>query len=321
MLSEVLEAYAPVMEKGRKPHAPGISMSSLFPCPYRLYLVHTGQMYQGREWTPQQLWNMDDGWTQEQQSVERLKAAGVEIIDRQNNVTIGRSKVPGSYDGAFVLNGRKYLWEHKAYDQNTEVVQFLQMWGMDKLPSQKAQTNGYMLGAGLEWCDFFVKVKNNNTYIDLPYGIDRPFIDEIVEWCDKIRLENWKPEPKECKWCNHCGVRCFEDMTDFSWIATADEAEIVEKWVKGKQFVNIGKMMQEEADQVLIGVRDKDGNFIQRGLIGDKDLLVLPGLEIKKTISHRFNIDKSLVLEHFGPEGLIKVGQESESISYRHKET
>ena len=264
---------------------------------------------------------MDDGWYQEQQSVERLKKAGVEIIDRQNRITIGKSKVPGSYDGAFLLNDRKYLWEHKAYDQQAEAVQFLQMWGMDRLPAQKAQTNGYMLGAGLEWCCFFVKVKNNNTYIDLPYRIDRPFIDEIVEWCDKIRLDGWKPEPQECKWCSTCGMGCFGSVTDFSWIQTATESEMVEKWVKGKQFVDIGKALQEEADSVLIGIRAKDGHFVQKGLIGDKDLLVLPGLEIQKLTSHRFDIDKSLVLEHFGPEGLMTVGVEKTVISYRHKET
>lgn len=320
MLSEILEAWAPSLQRNNK-HAGGISCSGLYPCPYRLYLVHTGE-YSRRKggFTPQQLLNMDDGWYQEQQSVERLKKAGVNIIDRQGKVLIGKSHVPGSYDGAFILNDIKYLWEHKAYDQNSEAVQFIQMWGMDKLPSQKAQTNAYMLGAGLEWCDFFIKVKNNNTYIDLPYQIDKPFIDEIVDWCDKIRLERWKPEPKKCKWCSMCGLDCFGDESDFSWISTASDTEAVDKWIKGKQFVDIGKMMQEEADAVLIGIRDKEGKFVQKGLIGDKDVLVLPGLQISKTIAHRFDIDKSLILEEFGPDGLIKVGREHEVVSYRHKE-
>jgi len=320
MLSEILEAWAPQLQKQNK-HAGGISASSLYPCPHRLYLVHTGEfMRQRGAFTPQQLLNMADGNDQEEQSVRRLKSAGIEIIDRQNRITIGESKVPGAYDGAFVLNNRKYLWEHKAYDQNTEAVQFVQMWGMDRLPAQRAQTNAYMLGAGLEWCDFFIKVKNNNNYIDLPYKIDRPFIDEIVNWCDKIRLEDWKPEPVECKWCRTCGVGCFGDAPDLSWIGEATDAEAVDKWIKGKQFVNIGKMMQEEADAVLIGIRNKEGGFIKKGLIGDKDVLVLPGLQISRMTSHRFDIDKSLILEEFGPEGLMKVGRGHEITSYRHKE-
>ena len=150
MLSEIIYASAGVVEKKREPHVPGLSMSSLYPCPYRLYRVHTGKMYQGRKFTPQQLLNMADGLTQETQSVERLAEAGIKIENRQNRVTVGRSNVPGSYDGDFELNGIRYLWEHKAYDKDTAAVQFLQMWGMDKLPNQRAQTNGYMLGAGLE---------------------------------------------------------------------------------------------------------------------------------------------------------------------------
>lgn len=320
MLSEILEAAAPRRRQAR-PGRSGISMSSLFPCPYRLRLVHEGR-YWPKEQTAQEFYNMSDGWTQEQQSVERLAAAGVQIIDRQNKIFVGKSMVPGSYDGAFVLGGTKYLWEHKAYDSLAQAVQFLLQWGMDKLPAQRAQTNGYMLGAGLIHCDFFVKVKNNNTYRDIVYGIDRPFIEEIVEWCDKLRLENWKPEPAECKWCSMCGVNCFKagEKIDLSWIASADESEMVDKWLKGKQFLEIGKMLQEEADRVLIGIRNKEGEFLQRGLIGDKDVLILPGLQISKIASHRFDVDKSLILKEFGPEGLIKVSREHEVVSYRHKE-
>ncbi len=318
MLSEILDAYAPHYEKSREPHAPGISMSGLFPCPYWLWLVHTEQAYQ-REWTSQQIWNLDDGHDQEDQSVRRLEAAGVHIQNRQRTVYIGKSKVPGHYDGDFTLFGRNWLWEHKAYDSQSDAVQFLRMWGMDKLPSQRAQTNAYMLGGGLEWCNFFVKVKNNNTYIDEPYSIDRPFIDEIVEWCDRIRLDNWTPEKKPCEWCSMCRASCFGDIIDSTWVQTASETDAVDKWIQGKQFVNIGSMMQEEADVVLIGIRAKDGHFIQKGLIGDKDVLLLPGMVIKKTVSHRLNMDKSLILQHFGPEGLIKVGRNSISVSYRHK--
>jgi hypothetical protein len=319
MLSELLEAGAPTVRNSR-PGRTGLSMSSLFPCAYRLRLVHDGK-YWGKNITPQQFYNMDDGWWQEEQSVKRLaQFAKIRIIDRQNRVTIGKSMVPGSYDGAFVLDSVKYLWEHKAYDKYSEAVQFMEMWGMDRLPGQKAQTNGYMLGAGLEWADFFVKVKNDNTYKDIPYQIDKPFIEEIVEWCDKIRLEDWKPEPTKCKWCPSCGVNCFGETLDFSWIQTAEETEIVDKWKKGKQFVNIGSMLMEEADAALIGIKDKEGNITVPGLIGDKDLLVMPGLEIKRVAYPSRAVDKALVLQEFGPEGFIKVSRERFTVQYRHKE-
>lgn len=319
MLSKILEAAAPT-RRDMSGRATGITVSSLFPCPYRLRLVHDNK-YWSQEITPQQFYNMDDGHWQESQSVERLKAAGIVIENRQRRIYVGRSEVPGHYDGDFGLNGIRYLWEHKAYDQYAEALQFLRMWGMNKLPSQKAQTNAYMLGGGLEWCDFFVKVKNNNTYVDVTYRLDRPFIEEITEWCDKIRLEDWKPEPLQCQWCSSCGVGCFEEEIDFSWIATADSEEVVEKWKTGDKYEKVGKMLKEEADQVLIGIRDKEGRFIQKGLIGDKELLVLPGLQISKVIAHRFDIDKSLVLQELGPEGLMKVGREKDTIQYRHKET
>ncbi len=320
MLSEILDAAAPTKRAPRPNRPGGISMSSLFPCPYRLRLVHDGK-YWGDSLTPQQHYNMADGNDQEEQSVKRLAAAGITIENRQKEVVVGRSKVPGAYDGDFELNGKRYLWEHKAYDQNTDAMWFLKQWGMAKLPEQRAQTNGYMLGGGLERADFFVKVKNNNTYIDIPYSIDRPFIDEIVEWCDRIRLDDWKPKPEECKWCTLCRVGCFDHLVDLSWIATADETKMVEKWKQGTQFIGIGKMLQEEADAVFIGIRDKEGKITQPGLIGDKELLVLPGLEIKKSTSHPFKLSKALVLQEFGPEGLIKVGTSNPVVQYRHKET
>lgn len=320
MLSEILEAAAPTKREIRSDRAPGISMSSLFPCPYRLRLVHDNK-YWSQEITPQQHYNMDDGWYQEEQSVRRLKKAGVTIIDRQKKVTVGKSMVPGTMDGAFALDGVRRVWEHKAYDQNANAIWVLVNFGFDSLPSQKAQTNGYMLGDGSDEAVFFVKIKNNNNYVDRLVRLDRPFIEEIVEWCDKIRLEDWKPEPVECSWCSSCGVGCFDEAIDMSWIASADSSEMVDKWKKGKQFIGIGEMMQEEADAVFIGIKNKEGKFIQKGLIGDKELLVLPGLEIKKVVAHQFNIDKQLVLQEFGPEGLVKVGREKDVIQYRHKET
>ena len=95
---------------------------------------------------------------------------------------------------------------------------------------------------------------------------------------------------------------------------------MVEKWKKGKQLVDVGKMLMEEADLAFLGVRNSDGKLIQKGFIGDGDLLVMSGLEIKKIQVHRFDIDKGLILEHFGPGGLMKVGREKDTIQYRHKE-
>lgn len=319
MLSEILEAAAPTKREVRADRAPGISMSSLFPCPYRLRLVHDGR-YWSEEITPQQHYTMDDGWWQEEQSIRRLERAGIVIVDRQKRVAVGKSKVPGRMDGAFVLDGTRRVWEHKAYGDDSNDLWTLLTRGLDRLPGQKAQLNGYMLGDGSEEGCFFVKAKSSNTYTDRLIKLDRPFIEEIVEWCDKIRLEDWKPEPVECEWCPSCRVGCFEDVVDFSWIQSADSAEMVEKWKKGKQFIGIGKMLQEEADAVFIGIRDAQGKY-HNGLIGDREMLILPGLEIKRVTAHRFDIDKSLILQEFGPEGLVKVGHEKDVTQYRHKET
>ena len=84
--------------------------------------------------------------------------------------------------------------------------------------------------------------------------------------------------------------------------------------------VTSGKALQEAADALLIGIRDKEGNFVQKGFIGDGDRLLVPGLEIRKLTSTRHNIDEHLVLKYFGAEGLVKVMIEKPVVSYRHKE-
>lgn len=317
MLSEVLEAWAPSLQKSTR-RAPGLSISALFPCPYRLYMVHTGEFTRQRgKWTPQQILNADDGWSQESQSVERLAKAGIKIIDRQMRVSVGASQIPGSIDGAFIAKGKKRLWEHKAYDQGSDAVKTLQLWGLDRLPNQKAQSNGYMLGARLDEVDFFVKVKNNNDYIDRVYPIDLPFITEIVDWCDRIRLDAWAPEPKECQWCSYCGFGCFDPVLDFSWMSEVSEEEMVEKWKKGDQFKKIGEMLLDDARTYFVGKKDKHGNVLSEGIIGDRDLLLAGDLEVKKVMQHRFNIKKDLVVQEFGVEGLFKVAEESDIATYR----
>jgi len=279
-------------------------------------------VHENRYWdediTPQQFYNMSDGWDQEEQSVKRLARAGVVIRNRQNRIFIGKSRVPGSYDGDFELNNLVCIWEHKAYDQQSDAVQTFMLHGIEGLPAQKTQTNAYMLGSGINHCCFHIKIKNNNTYMDTVYEIDRPFIEEIVEWCDRIRLDNWKPEPVKCRWCAKCGVGCFGEVLDFANITTMSESEAVKKWIEGKQLVGVGEMMQEEADAVLIGIRDKQGNFIQKGLIGDKDTLILPGMEIRRIVSHGMSVEKSLILSNFGPDGLMKVSVPYVRTQFRH---
>jgi hypothetical protein len=313
MLSEVLEAAAPVKREVRSDRQPGISMSSLFPCPYRLYKVHIGQ-YWGEDITPQQYYNMADGWDQEEQSVKRLAKAGVKVIDRQKKVKVGRSGVPGTMDGAVVVNGIRYVWEHKAYDDKSESLWEMRTLGFDGMPSQKAQTNGYMLGDGSEHACFFVKVKNNNTYEDRRIGIDLSFIKQIVSWCDSIRLDNWVPVPQRRKWCSQCNVGCFDPVLDFSKLGVAHAPEMAERWLQGDKLEKVGEMMKKEARAFFVG-SEKDEI---EGIIGDRDSLIVDDLiEIKKIVSRRFDVSKQKVLEVFGPDGLIKVGENKEITQYR----
>lgn len=315
MLREVLEAYAPKRREPRPDRTPGISMSSLYPCAHRLRRVHDG-VFWDNTLTPQQFYTMDDGWFQEEQSVQRLAKAGVQIIDRQKTVTVGKSNVPGSMDGVVVINGKRRVWEHKAFGSNNFE---LLTRDLINFPGYKAQVSGYMLGDGSDECVFFVKNRDSNTYWDTIVKLDMDFIGQILEWCDRIRLDDWKPEPVYTSYCQHCRVNCFLEEFNFGSIASASEYDLVEKWKQGKQLSNVGEMMMEEVDTELIGIRGKDGQIIRQGLIGDKDILVLPGMEIRRTISHRFDIDKSAVLEHYGPEGLIKVGRDRDIVSFRHK--
>jgi hypothetical protein len=321
MLSEVLEAAAPI-KRAKRPGRSGISISQLYPCSYRLRLVHDGNYWE-EEITPQQYYNMDDGWTQEDQSVKRLAKAGIIINNRDfqgRSVTIGKSKVPGSSDGTFTLSGIRRVWEHKAYDNDTSAVWTLKNLGMDYLPNQKSQVNGYMMGYGLQEAVFFVKIKNNNTYIDTIVKLDRPFIEEIIEWCDKIRLEDWKPEPVKTPWCASCGLGCFGDLLDFSWVGQRPSDELsrtmADKWLQGDKLEKLGDMLKNESRAYFVG----DSKAEIEGIIGDESLLVVEDLlEVKKIIQHRFTISKQRVLEEFGPEGLIKVGEESKVTQYRFK--
>jgi len=314
MLSEIIFASVPRKDKVSRPT--GISGSSLFPCAYRLLKVHEGATIQ-EDLEPRQILNMSDGWTQENQTVERLAEAGIKVYDRQREVEIGKSKVKGHIDGLFNLGNTTRLFEHKAW--STQRFTEFSSLGIEAYPQEKAQTNGYLLGLGLEEVDFIVKCKENNDYSDQVYKIDRPFIEEIVEWADKIRLEGWKPEPKECKYCAHCGLDCFGSHLDFSSITNASSPEMVKKYTQGYMMKALAEQMMDEARSYFVGKEDKYGNILVQGIIGDKDTLMLEGLTIKKIIQHRFDISKQKIVEFYGPEALVKVGEENNITQYRFK--
>jgi hypothetical protein len=311
MLSELL--MTAVQAKGRRPRpdrVPGLSCSSLFPCPYALYKVHTGSTWE-EELTPQQLLNLEDGWFQEEQSIQILKEyTGIEVKDRQAHITVGRSNISGHIDGT-VYQDKKRLWEHKAWGSSR--FDWFISKGIDAFPGEKAQVNAYMLGMGLDECVFFVKRKETNDYCSPIIPLDKDYILPIINWADKIRLDGWIPEPQLTSMCAHCGLNCFGEVVDFSWIKEAKAPEMAEKWKQGKKFMDVGGMLMEEARTFFVGSRD--GNI--KGIIGDESLLLIDGLKIMKIISHRFDIKKELVLKEFGPEGLVKVGEEKEVTSYR----
>lgn len=317
MLSEVLFTYTDGHRQPRGDRVPGLSCSQLFPCPYYLYKVSTGEVWE-REVTAQQLLNMEDGWNAEEQSVRRLGRAGIKIYSRQMKVRIGKSGVPGTIDGLVDANGKTYLWEHKAWNENN--FRIFKNFGLEKFPGQRTQVQAYMVGTGLDACDFYVKYKDNNDYHDIVEDLDLDYIMPTIEWCDRIRIDKWVPEPKECKWCAYCGFKCFGDIIDFSWISTADATEMAEKWVKGDKLSKVGEMLKDEARTYFLGKTDKRGIVLAEGIIGDKDLLLVGTLQIKKVIMHRFDINKEKILEFFGPEGLMKVGEEKDITTYRFRE-
>lgn len=311
MLTELLKTA--VEARGNIPQpdrAPGLSCSALFPCPYFLYVVQTGQV-QKEELSAQQLLNMSDGWDQEEQSVRRLKEIlGIIVKNRQARVTVGRSNIPGKIDGE-VEFGTRYLWEHKAWASNR--FDWFVTRGIDAYPGEKTQINAYMLGRGLTECIFYVKRKENNDYHDPVVKLDKSFIVPIIEWADKIRIEKWTPEPKLCEYCSHCGIKCFGEVIDFSWIKEAKASEMADKWRKGKKLTDVGNFLIDEARTYFVG--DKKRTI--KGLIGEEDLLLVEGLKVQRIIQHRFDIRKERVLEEFGTAGLMKVGEENNVVQYK----
>jgi len=317
MLAELLKTA--VEARGRVPQPdrqPGLSCSALFPCPYKMYLVHIGKTWE-EPLTAQQLLNLEDGWDQEEQSVRRLKEKlGVTVKNRQAVVSVGKSSIPGKIDGEVDLD-EKYLWEHKAW--NTSRYSWFVANGINAYPGEKAQSNAYMLGRGLEKCIFWVKEKDDNDYTDILVKLEKEFILPIIEWADKIRLDGWVPQPELCKVCSQCGVKCFGEVIDFSWIETASAPEMAEKWRTGDKYTKIGEMLIDEARLYFLGeVKEKERRVKKfEGLIGDKDTLLVEGLKCRKITPHRFTVSKADVLKVFGPEGLMKVGREDSTPYYK----
>lgn len=317
MLSEILFASIPPRRTQKPDRVPGITCSQLFPCPYKLYKAHIGEVWE-QEVTPQQELNMEDGWDQEEQSVRRLKEkAGITIDDRQASVIVGKSKIPGHIDGTVTLNSKKRLWEHKAWNESS--FGWFVSRGIEYRPGEKAQINSYMLGMGLDECIFFLKQKNNNDYFDAIIPYEEKFILPIIEWADKIRLEGWVPEPILCKHCAHCYLDCFGQVVDFSWIKEAKAPEMVKKWRDGYQLSSVGEMYMQEARTFFTGQVLEKGKQVKKfpGLIGDEELLLVEGLKIRKIPMHRFDVSKQAIIEEFGAEALIKVGVEKDIITYR----
>lgn len=318
MLSEILFAAVGTEREEKPDRIPGISCSALFPCPYRLYKVHIGETWR-EELTPRDILNMEDGWDQEEQTVRRLwEKAKIEILSRtpeKRRVRIGESKIPGSCDGTVFLNGKEYLWEHKAMNENSFWA-FLK-WGLQARPDVKAQVNGYMLGKKLDEAIIMAKYKDGNDYSDIVEPLDKKFIIPIIEWADKIRIEGWVPEPKLCEYCAHCGLRCFGEVLDFSWIIEAKAPEMAEKWRQGDKLVKVGDMLKDEARTYFVGKKDKDGDMLAEGIIGDKDVLLCEGLKIQRIIQHRWDISRKSIIDEFGTDGFFKVARQNDITTYR----
>ncbi|KKN24488.1 hypothetical protein LCGC14_0894280 [marine sediment metagenome] len=316
MLSEIM--YASTKVKVDPTRTPGLSSSGLFPCPYRMYMVHTGQFYPDNP-DPQAILNMEDGNTHEDQVVERIESSGVKIENRQKRLKFGRSGLTGRPDGSFNLVEEEYIWEFKA--MNDYLYSEFVKWGLKTFPNYQCQVQSYMHATGIHKACFHAKNKNDNAHHDIIIEYDPEFILPIIEWADKIRLGEVTPEPIQIPECAHCGFGCFGQALDFSWMETADEVEMSEQWRKGNMFKKGGEAMMEEAKAFFSGVFDKYGNLLRPGLIGDKESLMVNGLSIKKVVAHGFQIDRQKIIEEFGPEGLIKVGESTETVSYRIRET
>ena len=315
MLSEVLLA-GDSKNKSSQVGVAGISLSLVFPCPYSIYKTYHG--LDRSEPTPQEQWLMDDGKWQEEQTVMKLKSKGIIVNDRQQEVKVGEAKVLGHIDGTVTLNTKTRLFEHKA--MSWERFQLVKQKRLEAFPGYKAQVNLYMLGVGLDECNFFCKHKDSCEPHDFIEPLDKMWTLQIVGWLDSVILEGWTPEPTMCQYCSYCGLNCFGRLLDFSGIAASSAPEMAEAWKKGKALHDLGEGVMEESREFFVGKKDKYGNVVSEGIMDGKDILFVEGLEIKKVIQHRFDISKARIIEEFGPEALLRVGEENDIVTYRFRE-
>lgn len=308
MLSEIMMMGTTIKkDPGR---LPGLSCSSLFPCPTYLYKAQKEQVWT-EEPDPQQILNMEDGWDQEEQTVRRLKERKVEVICRDpksRRVVIGKSNIPGSFDGVVILNKTKYLWEHKA--MSIRNFELLRTFGLEAFPNYKAQVQGYMLGANLSSCIFMAKEKDSNNYFDLIEKFNPDFIFPIVDWADRIRLEEWVPIPEENKYCKDCKIGCFRTsiQIDFSSITPSMNEEMENQWRKGKALKQMGESLEATARDFFISS------------MGESRFLTTGTLEVVRQDSKRIEINKKKLLDLVGPDIIVQVMEEKPITSYRFKD-
>jgi len=294
----------------------GISVSGLYPCPHAIYKIWLGGS--ADEITPQQEMLMDDGKWQEEQTVQRLASRGIKIENRQMEVVVGKAMIRGHIDGLVTLNGTTRLFEHKAmgYDR----FSLLKQRRLEAFPGYRTQVQVYMLGLEVGECDFFAKHKDSCEPWDFIEPFDKVYAQQIVDWTDSIVLDKWEPQPELCPLCARCGFDCFGAILDMSGVKEASAPDMVEKWKKGKALVDVGEMLLDESRAFFIGKKDKNGNVLVEGIIGDNEVLLVEDLEIKRVILHRFDVSKAKIVELFGPEALLKVSEEKDVVTYRIRE-
>ncbi len=319
MLSEVVIASAKASQVERRP---GLSISGLFPCPYYIYksFVGWGDLPQ-RE--GEEILNMENGWFQEDESIKALKRAGIIVENRQRSVWVGKARVPGHIDGTVTVSGRAMLWEHKA--KSMDASQRLKERKLDSSPDIKTQVQLYMKGlktlgeefTNLDEADIYIKQKDTNTPFDFVVKYEPDFADMVVEWVDRVVLDKWAPEPKECLYCSRCYMRDIcrgETILDLSGVTTWDNDELVKRWRLGKQYSDFGKELVESSRTIF------KAKFEESSLEAGDVLMVGP-LRVKKYVAHKRAFNQVKFIEKFGALALLDVTEEQEIPGYRVDDT
>jgi len=320
MLSEVVIAAAKNSQK--RPQTSNLTVSTIFPCPYNIYrsFVGWGNLpdLEGEE-----ILNMENGWWQEEESIKNLKRAGIIIENRQLEIEVGRSKRKGHIDGTVTLD-KVRLWEHKA--RSMDSAQRLREVRLDRSPDIKAQVNLYMKGLresgeekfkALDEAIIYIKPKDTNTPFDFIVPYDCDFADMVVEWVDRVILEGWKPEPKECPFCPMCYMSemCTgETFLDFKGLGNWSNDELVRRWRLGKQYSDFGKELVEGTRSIF------KAKFEEKELQAGDTLMVGP-LRVKKYITHKRSFVQDKFVKKFGALALLDVTEEQEYPGYRIDDT